>query len=32
VRTAIAAWTTDWMSDDGRHKLKEYGIAPPLAN
>lgn len=22
-------WTTDWMSDDGKRKLKEYGIAPP---
>ena len=23
------AWTTDWMSDAGRDKLKGYGIAPP---
>lgn len=23
------AWTTDWMSQDGRRKLQEYGIAPP---
>lgn len=23
------AWTTDWMSADGRRKLTEYGIAPP---
>lgn len=23
------AWTTDWMSDDGKRKLREYGIAPP---
>lgn len=23
------AWTTDWMSDDGRRKLEEHGIAPP---
>jgi ring-1,2-phenylacetyl-CoA epoxidase subunit PaaD len=23
------AWTTDWMSDDGRRKLAAYGIAPP---
>ena len=23
------AWTTDWMSDDGRRKLAEFGIAPP---
>jgi ring-1,2-phenylacetyl-CoA epoxidase subunit PaaD len=32
VRTVLApAWTTDWMSDDGRRKLREYGIAPPQA-
>ena len=24
------AWTTDWMSEDGRRKLREYGIAPPV--
>ncbi len=23
------AWTTDWMSDDGKRKLTEFGIAPP---
>jgi ring-1,2-phenylacetyl-CoA epoxidase subunit PaaD len=23
------AWSTDWMSDEGRRKLREYGIAPP---
>jgi ring-1,2-phenylacetyl-CoA epoxidase subunit PaaD len=23
------AWTTDWISDDGKRKLREYGIAPP---
>ncbi|SPF81318.1 1,2-phenylacetyl-CoA epoxidase subunit PaaD [Pseudoprimorskyibacter insulae] len=23
------AWTTDWLSDKGRAKLEEYGIAPP---
>ena len=23
------AWTTDWISQDGRRKLKEYGIVPP---
>ena len=23
------AWTTDWMTEDGRKKLKSYGIAPP---
>ena len=25
------AWTTDWMSEDGKQKLKAYGIAPPNA-
>lgn len=25
------AWTTDWISEDGRRKLREYGIAPPHA-
>ncbi len=30
VRTVLSpAWTTDWMSEQGRHKLREYGIAPP---
>ena len=24
------AWTTDWMSESGRSKLKAYGIAPPV--
>jgi len=23
------AWTTDWMSEAGKQKLKAYGIAPP---
>ncbi|MDN5755747.1 MAG: 1,2-phenylacetyl-CoA epoxidase subunit PaaD [Arthrobacter sp.] len=23
------AWTTDWMSESGKLKLEEYGIAPP---
>jgi len=23
------AWTTDWMSESGKQKLNEYGIAPP---
>ncbi len=23
------AWSTDWISDEGRRKLAEYGIAPP---
>ena len=33
IRTVLSpAWTTDWMSDDGRRKLREYGIAPPQAS
>jgi ring-1,2-phenylacetyl-CoA epoxidase subunit PaaD len=33
VRTVLSpAWTTDWMSEAGRSKLAEYGIAPPLAS
>ena len=23
------AWTTDWLSEEGKKKLKGYGIAPP---
>jgi len=23
------AWTTDWMSEEGKTKLKAFGIAPP---
>jgi len=23
------AWTTDWMSEAGKRKLRDYGIAPP---
>ncbi len=26
------AWTTDWMSPEGKQKLKDYGIAPPQYN
>jgi len=30
IHTSIApAWTTDWMSERGKKKLKDYGIAPP---
>jgi ring-1,2-phenylacetyl-CoA epoxidase subunit PaaD len=30
VRTVLSpAWTTDWISDAGRRKLAEAGIAPP---
>ncbi len=26
------AWTTDWMSEEGRGKLREFGIAPPTGS
>jgi ring-1,2-phenylacetyl-CoA epoxidase subunit PaaD len=30
IRTVLSpAWTTDWISDAGRRKLAEAGIAPP---
>jgi ring-1,2-phenylacetyl-CoA epoxidase subunit PaaD len=30
VRTVLSpAWTTDWISEAGRRKLAEFGIAPP---
>jgi ring-1,2-phenylacetyl-CoA epoxidase subunit PaaD len=30
IRTALSpAWTTDWITDEGRRKLAENGIAPP---
>jgi ring-1,2-phenylacetyl-CoA epoxidase subunit PaaD len=30
VRTVYQpAWTTDWISQEGRTRLREYGIAPP---
>ncbi len=30
VRTVLSpAWTTDWMSEDGKRKLRDFGIAPP---
>lgn len=28
-RVLSPPWTTDWISDDGRQKLRQYGIAPP---
>ena len=27
--TLSPAWTTDWMSEEGKRKLQEFGIAPP---
>ncbi len=30
IKTSITpAWTTDWISEAGRQKLRKYGIAPP---
>ncbi|HEY4082808.1 MAG TPA: 1,2-phenylacetyl-CoA epoxidase subunit PaaD [Burkholderiaceae bacterium] len=23
------AWTTDWISEEGRRKLRDYGVVPP---
>jgi ring-1,2-phenylacetyl-CoA epoxidase subunit PaaD len=32
VREVLSpAWTTDWMTESGKQKLKDYGIAPPVA-
>lgn len=28
-RVLSPPWTTDWLSESGRKKLREYGIAPP---
>ena len=31
VQTILSpAWSTDWMSDAGKQKLRAYGIAPPM--
>jgi ring-1,2-phenylacetyl-CoA epoxidase subunit PaaD len=30
IRQSLSpAWTTDWMTEEGKRKLKEFGIAPP---
>ncbi|WP_138379201.1 1,2-phenylacetyl-CoA epoxidase subunit PaaD [Luteithermobacter gelatinilyticus] len=30
IKTVLApAWTTDWMTESGREKLRQFGIAPP---
>ena len=28
-RVITPAWTTDWITEEGREKLRAYGIAPP---
>ena len=31
INTVLSpAWTTDWMTEEGKEKLRAYGIAPPL--
>lgn len=31
IETVLApAWTTDWITQEARDKLREYGIAPPV--
>jgi ring-1,2-phenylacetyl-CoA epoxidase subunit PaaD len=33
VRLVLSpAWTTDWMTDAGKTKLEQYGIAPPTGH
>ncbi|QPH52240.1 1,2-phenylacetyl-CoA epoxidase subunit PaaD [Pontivivens ytuae] len=29
-RVTRPAWTTDWITEEGREKLQAYGIAPPV--
>jgi ring-1,2-phenylacetyl-CoA epoxidase subunit PaaD len=30
LQTSLSpAWTTDWMTEEGKQKLKAFGIAPP---
>ena len=29
-RRISPAWTTDWLSEEGREKLRAYGITPPV--
>ena len=31
-RVISPPWTTDWISDEGREKLRAYGIAPPVGS
>jgi ring-1,2-phenylacetyl-CoA epoxidase subunit PaaD len=31
-RTLSPPWTTDWISESGKSKLKRYGIAPPAGS
>jgi ring-1,2-phenylacetyl-CoA epoxidase subunit PaaD len=31
-RVISPAWTTDWITEEGRQKLRAYGIAPPAGS
>lgn len=31
-RVLFPPWTTEWISERGRHRLKAYGIDPPHSN
>ncbi len=31
-RVLSPPWTTDWISEAGREKMRRYGIAPPTTN
>ncbi|MEO8765590.1 MAG: 1,2-phenylacetyl-CoA epoxidase subunit PaaD [Ginsengibacter sp.] len=31
IQQLSPAWTTDWMTNEGKEKLRSYGIAPPVA-
>ena len=31
-RVLSPPWTTDWISESGREKLRRYGIAPPVGS
>lgn len=31
-RRLSPAWTTDWLNETGREKLRAYGIAPPVGS
>jgi len=31
IKTVLSpAWTTDWLTEEGKEKLLKYGIAPPV--
>ena len=30
IQSLNPIWTTDWITEEGKQKLKDYGIAPPV--